>query len=127
VRVVTLKQLARLYTQLRARYFMDAALPLHIPPPSTEIKFSWLPENTDAIAMTTFDEDDDPFEMRFNSKLMKYCIARESMLHELTHIRLGVRASCGGHSHAWSGARIARSMAWHRETLRLAQAGAIRL
>ena len=128
-RVVTLKQLARIYTQLRARYFLDAEAgsALHVPPPANEITFSWLPDNSDSIALTTFDEDDDPFEMRFNSKFMRYTIAREAVLHELTHIRLGVGPSCGGFSHAWSGARVGPSMAWHRETVRLAQAGAIRL
>lgn len=123
----SLRQLARIYKQLRAKYFMDAAPPLHIPPPVSAMKFSWLPEKTGSIAETLFDEDGDAFEMRFNAKLMKYTIARETMLHELAHIRLGLKFSCGGHSHAWSGARVARSMAWHKETLRLAQAGAIRL
>jgi len=126
-RIVTLKQLARIYTHLRARYFLDAVAPLHVPPPANEITFSWLPDNSDSIGLTTFDEDGDAFEMRFNSKFMRYTIARETVLHELTHIRLGPVPSCGGFSHAWSGARVATSMAWHRETVRLAQAGAIRL
>lgn len=49
---VTLKEIARLYSQLRVRYFLDAAAPLHVPPPAADIYFTWLPENTDALAMT---------------------------------------------------------------------------
>jgi hypothetical protein len=126
-RIVTLKECGRLYDRLRSRYFLCAEAPLHIPPPSSEITFSWLPDNSDALALTTFDEDGDAFEMRFNAKFFRYCIAYETILHELTHIRLGAIPSCGAFSHAWRGGRVARSMAWHRETVRLAQAGAIRL
>jgi hypothetical protein len=125
--ILSLRQIARLYDQLRKRYFMDAEPPLHVPPVAADMKFTWLPDNSDAIAQTDFDEDGDAYEMRFNAKFMKYTIARESVLHEITHIRLGHGPSCGGHSHAWGGARVASSMAWHKETLRLAQAGAIRL
>jgi hypothetical protein len=127
-----MKEIARIYTQLRAKYFLDSeplrpGSALHIPPPAADIYFTWLPENTDALAMTTWDEDGDAFEMRFNSKFARRAIVRESVLHELTHIRLGTKHSCGGFSHAWGGARVSQSMQWHRETVRLAQAGAIRL
>lgn len=128
MRALTLKRLRAIYTHLRKRYFLDAHPPFHIPPPVSEILFSWLPENTDAIALTSFDEDGDPFEMRFNPKMMQsYAIARETVLHELAHIRLGWKPSCGGYSHAWGGGRVASSMKWHKETVRLAAAGAIRL
>lgn len=126
-RVISLRELARIYDRLRARYFLDAAAPLHIPPLASELHFSWLPDNSDSVALTTFDEDGDPFEIRFNSKWMRYFVAYEAVLHELTHIRLGSVPSCGGFSHAWGGGRVSPSMAWHRETVRLAQAGAIRL
>lgn len=126
-RILSLRECARIYDRLRSRYFLCATPPLHIPPPASEIQFSWLPDNSDALAQTSFDEDEEPFEMRFNSKFFRYCIAYETILHELTHIRLGPRPSCGAFSHAWRGGRVARSMAWHRETVRLANAGAIRL
>lgn len=126
-RIISLRQAARIYDQLRKRYFMDAEPPLHVPPPASKLTWSWLPDNTDAIAETNFDEEGEPEGMRLNAKFMRYTIARETILHELVHIRLGPKLSCGGHSHAWSGARVSRSMAWHRETVRLAQAGAIRL
>jgi hypothetical protein len=126
-RIITLKQAARIYDRLRLRYFMDAEPPLHVPPPAAELVWSCLPDNTDAIAQTDFDEEGDPEGLRLNAKFMRYTIARETLLHELTHMRLGPVPSCGGSSHAWSGARVSRSMAWHHETVRLAQAGAIRL
>ncbi len=126
-RIVSLRECARLYDRLRSRYFLCAEPPLHIPPLAAELTFSWLPDNSDALGLTSFDEDGEPFEMRFNSKFFRYCIAYETVLHELTHIRLGPIPSCGAFSHAWRGGRVARSMAWHRETVRLANAGAIRL
>lgn len=124
---ITLKQAAGIYKRLRKRYFLHAEPPLHVPPPVNEIRFTWLPDNSDAIGETYFDEDGDPFEIRLNHKLCRYTIARETILHELVHMRLGAHRSCGGHSHAWNGARIAMSMAWHKETVRLAEAGAIHL
>jgi hypothetical protein len=131
-KIISLKTAARIYDQLRKRYFLDSdalrpGTTLHIPPPANELIFSWLADNSDAIGQTDFDEDGDPEALRLNSKFMIYTIARETILHELTHIRLGPKPSCGGHSHAWGGARVSESMAWHKETVRLAQTGAIRL
>ncbi len=126
-RIISLRECARIYDRLRARYFLDAVAPLNIPPLAKDLPMSWLPDNSDALALTGFDEDGHPFEMRFNGKFFRYCIAYETILHELVHIRLGPIPSCGAFSHAWRGGRVARSMPWHRETVRLANAGAIRL
>jgi hypothetical protein len=126
-RVLSLRECARIYDRLRGKYFLCAEAPLHIPPPASALVFSWLPDNSDALALTGFDEDGDPFEMRFHPKMFYFGIAYGAILHELTHIRLGYGPSCGAFSHAWRGGRVARSMAWYRETVRLANAGAIRL
>lgn len=126
-RSVSLRQAKRMYDELRLKFFMDAETPLHIPPVASELFWGWLPDNSDAIAETQF-EDGEPTQIRLNEKMCRWrSIARETLLHELTHIRLGCRYSCGGYSHAWTGSRINSSMAWHRETVRLANIGALRL
>ena len=116
-----------MYDDLRANFFMDAEPPLFIPPVAADLQWGWLPDNSDAVAETLF-EDGEPALIRLNEKLCRWrSITRETLLHELTHIRLGPRYSCGGYSHAWTGSRVTSSMRWHRETVRLATAGALRL
>jgi len=124
---LSLKQCQQLYDRLRVRYFLDAHEPLHIPPPAAELRWVWLPDNSDALAETVFDEDDDPYEVRLSHKDARYSVIRPSLLHELTHMRIGSRLSCGGISHAWTGVRIKRSSMWHAETVRLAGLGALQL
>lgn len=123
-RIITLAEVRRTYDRLRARYFLDAVPPLRVPPHSSALAFGWLPDNSDAIGETEFDEDGDPHVVRLSPKYSRYTIARETLLHELVHMRLGPGPSCGAYSHRWKGSRVARSMAWYRETLRLAQLGA---
>lgn len=117
------------YDRLRTRYFIDAERPLRIPPTAAGLRWSWLPANSDAIAETIFDEDGDPEELRLNPKYAdRWTLVRPTLLHELTHMRLGQVPSCGAFSHPAKGVpRIARSSAWHRETLRLAALGALQL
>jgi len=127
---LTLKQIARLYYQLRRRYFLDAealrpGTALHVPPPANEVTFGWLPENSNARAQTDFDEDGTPHLIRFDSKHTERTVIRELLLHELTHVRLGPDPACGGYNHA--GRNHPGSRAWRRETVRLAVSGAIRL
>lgn len=119
------------YDRLRLRYFTDAPPPLHVPPPARELRWAWLPDNSDAMAETLFDEDNDPFELRIRHRWAdRWTVLKPTLLHELTHIRLGPQYSCGGWrrvGHKWSGPRISRSSRWHAETLRLVAAGAFQL
>jgi len=124
----TLRDAKQIYDRLRKRYFLDATPPLHLPPAADELRWLWLPANSGNLGETTFDEDGDPEAvaldpmLRESRKLLKLIL-----LHEMTHMRLGSKYSCGGFSHRWSGARIPRSSQWFGETVRLAEAGALQL
>lgn len=124
---LSLRECQALYDRLRKRYFLDAPEPLRVPPFAAELRWAWLPDNSDALAETMFDEDRDPFEVRLNHKFSRYTIVRLSLLHELTHMRIGFDYSCGGISHRWEGLRIPRSSQWRVETIRLATLGALQL
>ena len=119
---LSLKQCQQLYDRLRVRYFLDAHEPLHIPPPATELRWVWLPDNSDALAETMFDEDGDPFEVRLSARVRWYSILKPTLLHEMAHMRIGTKLECGGRLH-----RVAKTSQWHAETLRLAGLGALQL
>ena len=109
----TWKQVHRLYERLRQQFFMDAAPPLRIPPPATEIRWYWLPSGSGLWGCTYFDHEKDPDaiglceDLRHSRKFMRLIL-----LHEMTHIR-NPKLGC------WHTSR-----AWKAETLRLAQLGA---
>ena len=124
---LSLRQCQQLYDRLRKRYFLDGGETLHVPPLAAELRWAWLPENSDSLAQTEFDVDGDPYEVRLSHKDACPSIIRICLLHELTHIRLGLSYSCGGVSHRWKGMRIAKSSQWRAETLRLATLGALQL
>jgi hypothetical protein len=117
----------RLYESLRRRYFVDPG-EHRVLPPHGELRWHWLPLNSDALGVTTWDDDGDPIDLGFAPLLRSSLyLSRHIMLHEQTHMRLGPGPSCGGFSHAWSGPRIARSSLWHAETVRLVDLGAFQL
>lgn len=121
-------EMRRLYETLRRRYFAPGVEGFRDLPPSAEIRWYWLAANSDALGITHWDDDGDPQDVGLAPLLRgSYHLSRHIMLHEMTHMRLGPKHSCGGFSHAWTGPRIARSSAWHAETIRLAQAGAFQL
>jgi len=125
---LSMSEMRRGYDRLRKRYFLDAPPPLNVPPLAKDLIFEWLPENSDALAQTNFDEEYIPRRIRFRRRHNDvWTLARISLLHEMTHMRLGPLPSCGAFSHAWAGARIKRSSLWHMETVRLAKAGAFQL
>jgi len=127
--VYSLSEIRRLYDTLRRRFFLAVPEGTHLPPTSAELTFEWLPANSDALAITEFDEDGEPDRLRF---AREFCgrsrtILRHVLLHELTHMRLGYQYSCGAWHPNWKGARVSSKMKWHVETLRLAQEGALHL
>lgn len=129
---LSLADLRKGYDRLRQRYFMDAPPPLHVPPAAKELQWGWLPENTDAVGETFFDEDGDPFLLRLKRRYNdRWTLARPTLLHELTHMRLGPAYSCGAwreFNHRWQYAPvIPKTSKWHEETLRLVQLGALQL
>lgn len=126
--VRSMYEMRQLYESLRKRYFPPGVEGFRDLPSSKDIRWYWLAANSDALGITHWDEDGDPQDVGFAPLLRSsYHLTRHILLHEMTHMRLGHAVSCGGFSHAWTGPRIARSGAWHAETLRLVQAGAFQL
>jgi hypothetical protein len=120
-------QAKRLYTRLRKKYFLDAIPPLNVPPLAKELVWRTDPTPS-AMAETNFNDAELPYEIRLSEWLMRsYTITRAVLLHELTHMRLGSKYSCGAWSENWKGARVGRNTAWHKETLRLTALGAMHL
>lgn len=133
-RPLSLRQIQAGFNRLRRRYFLDAGPPLHIPPLASEFRWGWLPANSDAVAETLFDEDGDAEELRLAPQYAdRWSILRTTLLHELTHMRLGVNLprypgpSCGAWHPGAKLPKIAASSVWRRETLRLASLGALQL
>ncbi len=104
------------YDSLRRRYYFGGLG--KTPPSSTELRFSWLPENSPDLGVTHFDDDDDPESVEVNllcriaPKLM-----RTVLLHELSHMYLGREVKCP--TERWP-----MSPEWRAETIRLAGLGA---
>jgi len=118
----------RLYNRLRRLYFMDPGEDFHVPPLAEELKWYWCPPQAGALGMSLFDEDGDPTDIGFDpSTRSSYHILRYVMLHEMTHMRIGPKWSCGALSHRWYGARVARNTLWYAETKRLVDLGALTL
>lgn len=130
---MTIRECQVLYDQLRKRYFLDADGALHIPPPASELRWGWLssvgPES-DALAITKWDEDGEPDELYLSAKDARRTIIRTSLLHELTHMRLGPDVSCGRwHQSPTGGGKtvVPYGSAWQKEAVRLASLGALHL
>lgn len=124
----SLYEVRRMYERLRRRHFAPGVEGVRDLPPAGEIRWFWLPNNSDALGITHWDEDGDVQDVGFYPGLRSsHHLTKHILLHEMTHMRLGPKPSCGGFSHAWTGPRIARSSAWHAETLRLVQEGALQL
>jgi hypothetical protein len=126
--IKNLTQAKRLYMNLRKKYFLDAVAPFHVPPKAEDLEWDILPPNSDAMAVTDFTDNGTPYRLRLSEWLMRsYTVTRQVLLHEMTHMRLGVRYVCGAWSDNWKGARVARGSAWHKEAERLAALGALHL
>ena len=110
----------KFYDRLRLKYFMDAEPPMHTPPPATELQFVWTKPEAPVLGATTFDEENDPYLIELNPTFAVYAIVRETLLHEMTHMRLYPQsfASCGAKG-------IAPSRLWIEEAVRLARLGAV--
>jgi hypothetical protein len=117
---MSMRQVMALYERQRLRYFMDVTQPgLHVPPKASELKWEWLPTNSPNLAETVFDEDGDPDMIRVASAFACLRVMRQTIQHELIHIRLGPSIQCD------SGGRLPAR--WRAEVLRLAQLGAVKL
>jgi len=124
----SLYEVRRTYDALRLRYFHvdPRPYPVHDLPLAKELRWYWLPANSDALGMTTFDEEGDPEDVGLHTMLRPSPrLLRQTLLHEMTHMRLGPGSSCGGWSHAWAGPRIPRASAWYQETVRLVELRAL--
>jgi hypothetical protein len=108
------KKVQETYDSLRKRYFLNGP---NIP--ANKLRWSWLSEASTLLAATCFDADDDPESMELNLVLRKLpTLMRVTLLHELTHIRLGPDVPCP----SLTKKRVPD--AWKRETVRLASLGA---
>jgi hypothetical protein len=108
------------------KYFLDPPEGYFVPPVANDLRWYWLPANSSAFALTTFDEDDHPCDIGFDlSTRHSYDIIRWLVLHEMTHMRIGYKWSCGQVSHRWRGTRVPKDTIWYQETVRLANAGAL--
>lgn len=105
----TFKSIRGEFDRLRIRYYMDAAEPLRVPPPSAELRWAWC-RDTKLWAATHFDEDLDPHlvEVPYGQGNR---LTGLMLLHELSHMR-NPRANCG------------RTPWWRAEGVRLEAAGA---
>ena len=106
------------YDRFRKRYYMDGlGKPL---PLAKELRWGWLPYNSNSAGITHFDEDDEPDLIELNEGLSDWTsLLKLTLLHEMSHIRLGVDVPCP------SVTRNRRILpAWKEETIRLAGLGA---
>lgn len=131
-RNMSLREVRELYDSLRKRFFQDAAAlapgsALHIPPKSDELRWGWLPESSGALGETRFDEDDEPEMIRLAHYDRCRSIIRGTLLHEMTHIRLGPKANCGSGVGRHGIRAMPAGSAWREEALRLAAIGALQL
>lgn len=112
-RKLSLGDVRRIYSRLRAKYFMDGE---RIPPVPEALIWRWVESNT-AHAWTMFDlsdRDHDPYELALDVELAgSPRLLRMCLLHELTHMRLGPSVLC-----APAGKK------WKQEIRRLANIGA---
>jgi hypothetical protein len=110
----TFKSIRAEYDNLRRRYYEDAEPPLHVPPPSSELRWAW---NRDprVWSATHLDEDDDPhlIEVPFG---LGNRVTSFLLLHELSHMR-NPKADCGRRRKWWrsEGRRLEAAGAFSRE------------
>lgn len=124
---MSLRQVQDLYDRLRKRYFMDAAPPLHVPPPASELRWGWIPETSGALGETEFDEDGEPELIRLSHRERGRTIVRGTLLHEMTHMRLGPAAACGSTPGRHGLRVLPAGSAWRQEAERLVALGALQL
>lgn len=126
-RNLSLGEVRAMYDSLRRRFFLDAAPPLRVPPPSAELRWGWLPESSGALGETQFDEDGDPEMIRVAFYDRSRTILRGTLLHEMTHMRLGAEYACGSGTRRHGMRTLPASSMWRQEALRLVQLGALQL
>lgn len=132
-RSLSLREVRELYDSLRRRYFLDAealapGTTLHVPPKAEELRWGWLPSNSGALGMTDWDQEDgDPEMIRLAHYDRSRSVIRATLLHELTHIRLGYASNCGSVVGRHGLRTLPATSAWRREALRLVQLGALQL
>ncbi len=132
-RSLSLRQVQVLYDSLRRRFFMDAdALApgsrLHVPPPASELRWGWLPATSGALGQTDWDQvDGDPETVRLAHYDRSRSVIRATLLHELTHMRLGYASNCGSAVGRHGMRTPPAGSPWRREAVRLATVGALQL
>lgn len=88
------------YDRLRKKYFVG----FEQVPPSKELRWKWMARDHHELGHTWFDDGGDPFEIGIN--LLCLSIARVlgfTLLHEMTHMKLGTGPECSPHSQPWCG------------------------
>jgi hypothetical protein len=111
------------YTIYRRNYFLDhqaSTGEVRTPPTAKELRWVWLPEKSPDLAETVWDDDDNVFDIAINLSLLYWPdMLKVTLLHELTHMRLGPDIKCPS---MVKGNRA--QPAWTREMVRLANLGA---
>jgi hypothetical protein len=101
------------YERLRERYYLLADGEWRVPPKSTEFRWAWTRDLT-VWGQTHFDEEGDPHLLELSPRVRGYGgLTRGTLLHELSHMRLGPTVNCNH-----------RDKKWRAEVVRLAVAGA---
>ena len=106
------------YDRLRKRYFMDGQG--ITPPLGKELRWVWLPVGSPFRGAVLFDQEGHPHTLELNMGLLEWPgLLRTTLLHELTHIRLGPTYACPSETR---NSRV--PAAWKKEAIRLAALGA---
>ena len=101
----------------RKRYFLDGE---RVPPLSHEVRWIWLPTGSPDLGETTWDDDNQVCDEALNSGLLLWPdLLKITLLHELTHCRLGPGVQCPS-----MGKRKRMTAVWRKEQERLAALGA---
>jgi hypothetical protein len=107
----------RTYDMFRRRYFLDGE---RCPPLAKDIEWAWHPELSGDLGVTTWDHDEDPESVTLNHALRHWPdMLKVTILHEMTHMRLGVDSRCPSMAKNKSA-----QPTWTREMTRLASLGA---
>jgi hypothetical protein len=113
----------RTYDSYRKKYFLDhEAYEGHVktPPTSSELRWRFLPETSSILGETTFDEDEQPYDIALNRALLHWPdMMKITLLHEMTHMRIGLSYMCLSATK-----KKVAPPAWKAETTRLAALGA---
>ena len=111
------------YDRFRKKYFLDdeaRAGVVNTPPLARDLRWSWMSEKSVYLAETVFDVDNHPYDIAFNVALQTWPdLLKTVILHELTHMRLGLKYKCPSMTK-----KQRASKRWRTEMVRLAAMGA---